>query len=974
MTKIAIYFFIVLIVFFSTSVPAKNFAMRQYTTADGLPSNTIYTIYKDARGHLWFCTDKGIARYNGIAFEQFNTSNGLPDNEIFFVKEDKKGRLWLATFNGELCFYKDDKFHTTANTPFLKLPFKKTYIQSIDIAEDGTIIIGYYDRAKWVFISDNNVSVKLFDKIIKHFDTNFQHIDKIADNKYAMHFTDRIIVCDADSKIIKQQLFQNNNKYKYAVSEHQDYLYTADSVYTIDEKPIAAINKNAYAQNYIYHIYVYDNNVFYCTDKGLYINNNIEAFNNQKISTIERDINGNYWISVLGNGVVSLSKDFLAIDKYQNCYEGIIKYAKADRGAIFFANDNNNLYSLRRGSIETVTPKYLAHTRSTKPPDYQAFYIDSAGSYYCFNDNDIFVTDSIHANNHVSKQFKSYFAGGYKSIFSDGKYTYLKRFRTIEYIDFSKTKKTHSASFPIIELKPYVLSKERIFGMALDDNNAIWYSTIDSMYKVVNGVLYAQPQYKNIAFKWFEIPGNYLIGCTHDNKLVVCNNASDKMYFDIVGDQNCIWDKLYKLDATHFLLSTNNLYRILTLLPADTVPVYSIQAIENPYVPINAENICADGKKCFFFKDGSITAIDINTLLEKPNPPELSFKRLKSAKKTYVINSDVNLPFSKAQNISISFFTLAFSGTDILHQYSFSEDETDNWIDIHGDINIIHPDFGNYTVKVRAKSTSSSFSEPISFRLHILRPYWATWWFITLSVLLFVLLFIVVIRYRISRAVLKKQNLHDNEIRFMKAEYKAMNALMNPHFIFNTLNNVQDLINKNDKRAANEYLRFFADLIRQNLHNISKELVSLQKELNLVNNYLLLEKLRFEDYMNYSIDIDDDIDLSEIMVPPLLIQPLVENAIKHGIYPLQSADGFLRVRVYEDKNIVHIDVMDNGVGMGAKNMNSTTHESFGLHNIKTRIEQLSLIQNKEIQFQISEVKDENEKQLWTVVSISIPIS
>ena len=199
---------------------------------------------------------------------------------------------------------------------------------------------------------------------------------------------------------------------------------------------------------------------------------------------------------------------------------------------------------------------------------------------------------------------------------------------------------------------------------------------------------------------------------------------------------------------------------------------------------------------------------------------------------------------------------------------------------------------------------------------------------------------------------------------------------MNPHFIFNTLNNVQGLVNRNDKLAANEYLRVFADLIRQNMHNISKELIPLRKEIELVNNYLLLEKLRFKEFLNYTINIDEGIDLSEIMVPPLLVQPLVENSIKHGILPLESAEGFVYINIYERNSILYIEVRDNGIGM-ARSQNKpggALHESFGMENIKKRIEQLSIIQNKEITFHISELRDDSEKLQWTIVTISMPIS
>src|ERR1043165_5037962 len=92
-----------------------------YTNQTGLPSNMVYDIYRDDEGYLWFATDKGVSRYNGIQFETFSTLHGLPNNELFYFKKDFQKRIWISTFNGDLCYYQDGVFHSAANTPFLKL-------------------------------------------------------------------------------------------------------------------------------------------------------------------------------------------------------------------------------------------------------------------------------------------------------------------------------------------------------------------------------------------------------------------------------------------------------------------------------------------------------------------------------------------------------------------------------------------------------------------------------------------------------------------------------------------------------------------------------------------------------------------------------------------------------------------------------------------------------------------------------------
>jgi two-component sensor histidine kinase len=352
----------------------------------------------------------------------------------------------------------------------------------------------------------------------------------------------------------------------------------------------------------------------------------------------------------------------------------------------------------------------------------------------------------------------------------------------------------------------------------------------------------------------------------------------------------------------------------------------------------------------------------------------LYFTFLKSlGNKQYRISDDVEVNYEESRNIFISFITRSFSGKVVVYEYSVSKGGSDNWRELKSEgFNMENARYGDYVVKVRARTISSLRSDPISFRLHILRPYWASWWFILICALAVGGLTYFVIRLRIRYALRANMKKHEAEMKFVKSEYKALNALMNPHFIFNTLNNVQSLFNANDKRAANEYLHIFSDLIRQNMYNVSKELISLNRELDLVNNYLILEKLRFEEKLEFTLNIDEHIDLSEIMIPPLLIQPLVENSIKHGLLPMKG--GTIILNVFEKDGNLVIEVKDNGIGLKKKDEKSAVfHESFGMDNIKKRIEQLSLMQDKKIAFSITDINDSDGNHLWTVATITMPI-
>jgi sensor histidine kinase YesM len=161
---------------------------------------------------------------------------------------------------------------------------------------------------------------------------------------------------------------------------------------------------------------------------------------------------------------------------------------------------------------------------------------------------------------------------------------------------------------------------------------------------------------------------------------------------------------------------------------------------------------------------------------------------------------------------------------------------------------------------------------------------------------------------------------------------------MNPHFIFNCLNSIKALIQeKQDKKAIN-YLTTFVTLIRKQLHNTNNE-ISLQDELETCRLYLELETMRFDGRISWQIHVDDEL-LGQAPVPPLTLQPIVENAVVHGLLPREEG-GQVRIRVYKDGPFVSCEIEDNGIGRAAaavyRQKSSRLHQSKGLHLLEERI-------------------------------------
>ncbi|MEL7343143.1 MAG: histidine kinase, partial [Bacteroidota bacterium] len=193
---------------------------------------------------------------------------------------------------------------------------------------------------------------------------------------------------------------------------------------------------------------------------------------------------------------------------------------------------------------------------------------------------------------------------------------------------------------------------------------------------------------------------------------------------------------------------------------------------------------------------------------------------------------------------------------------------------------------GFYRFFVRACNPDGSCTEiqPVSFE--ILPPIWERWWFILAAVLLGISILALIFRLRINqirrKAAEERQRL-EMEKDLLRLEQKSLGLQMNPHFLFNALNSIQALIADNDAKTARYYLAKFAKLMRSVLNNSRNNLIPLQDEIQTLDLYLGIEQFSRDQSFNYTIEVSGDMDPEEVMIPPLLVQPFVENAIIHGV-------------------------------------------------------------------------------------------
>lgn len=221
-------------------------------------------------------------------------------------------------------------------------------------------------------------------------------------------------------------------------------------------------------------------------------------------------------------------------------------------------------------------------------------------------------------------------------------------------------------------------------------------------------------------------------------------------------------------------------------------------------------------------------------------------------------------------------------------------------------------------------------------------------WILTLVILIFVLASVVVlVLYFLERKKRsRKELIIQNSITAL--EQKALQAMMNPHFVFNVMNSIQHFINQAEIKTANQILTGFAHLARKHLEICMNSTISVQEELVYLQHYLYLEKIRCSDKMDYEIIIDEDIDTEEIFIPSMLIQPFIENAIWHGIMP-KDEGGIIKLNFDLTESELFIRIFDNGVGiLNSEKTKKSNHISRGMSLINERVSLLNKLNKRHI--------------------------
>ena len=286
---------------------------------------------------------------------------------------------------------------------------------------------------------------------------------------------------------------------------------------------------------------------------------------------------------------------------------------------------------------------------------------------------------------------------------------------------------------------------------------------------------------------------------------------------------------------------------------------------------------------------------------------------------------------------------------------------------------------GNYELEIKVeKSPFKDVPKILNIPISIAAKWWQTWWFKML--LAAVISFILIYAYRQRvKAIKDKAKVKNNyEKKIAEVEMKALRAQMNPHFIFNCLNSINKYIVKNDHITASNYLTRFSKLIRRILDNSATGIITLETEIETLELYMQMEAMRFHDKFNYEVSIDPAIDTATTLVPSMLIQPYVENAIWHGLLHKEIGNSILKISFTKNTAAqLEINIEDNGIGRKKaatiKSKDAVKNASQGMQITNDRLELIKNLYGITATAEIIDLYDELNVATGTKIIISLPL-
>ena len=970
--------FLLLIFFIGLTCQAQQLKYIAFTVSDGLPSNNVYKCIEDNSGFLWVATDAGIARFDGKRFQVFTTREGLPDNDVLEVIKEKSGRIWVNCFKQNPAYFDEvkNRFINSKEDSSLRVPEGTGRISAYALKEGGVVYVN--EKESFVFrnkkvitypasqtsnllIRENKDGTQLKFGFFFNFKLN------ITQNKvYQTRRTkviDSIVIRDISRRTVPtlKTAVDEGKLYLFYPIEKQCIVYSDFSTHPIRFKQASlripeSFTIIGFIRNYLYllgysgKMYVFDKETLQqkMIISGNYLPNSIYI-----------DSKENLWINTFDKGLLLYKKNQLNTIEMPPEFKNTIflSIARKPDGAILAGNSFGEIVETdgKTGKVYRL-PEQRKEFRMRK-------ILLSQDKVFTFSEGSIYVDYKRKLNNPPKNLFyPAKTAINYNdSIAIFGLMAGLNKLNTI-------TEK----------VSPLGNNFKRITAITRTRDGFIYFGSTDGLYKYdyVRNISLSLTQNDLLLSQRITAlcatPDNLLWIATPSNGAVVVKN--DKVLLNITEKEGIISNSMLSITAAEpgrIWMGTGQGISIITYKLQRNNFIYSIQNLSvNDGLSNNSINEMLYQNDTIYAATGNgISVIPANISIPKFNIP-VKLIRISVNQRDTILSSHYKLRYNQ-QNIQMQFAGIELSGHFKNLQYTL--DKNGEWANLDENTLTVQLNSGTHTVQVRAVDVNGNISDKtLIIQFDIATPFWNAIWFWAVIAIILQLIIIYLMNLRQKKRKGAKLAKEIAGVQIASLEQQAFTSLMNPHFMFNALNSIQHYINVQDRRNANRYLSDFASLIRKNFEAAQQSFIPLEQEIENIKIYLRLEQMRFNDRFSYQIMIDENLDTDDWMIPTMILQPLLENALLHGIMPSAIGGELLIDLKQEDRDLL-ITITDNGIGVANSLAlkEDSGHRSRGMELIKKRIAALSHFGSQAITISMSPAFA-SEKNPGNKITLFIP--
>lgn len=965
-------YLLLIFVFFSAIFSAQNksFTYQHYGPEDGLSNSTILSIKQGPNGLMYMVTPNGIFSYDGYNFIKLKTGK-YKSNSIRNINFDLNKLLIINREEGIFGYDPEQKNAEKIKSLKFKRPVDELLIAG-DYAYNLTeeITVGALNLKTNVYTSDEVRKNDYIDPaycLFKTFDGKVlvgrgnglfefkgAKLEKIGDLKndvpvYSIcEDKEHNLVLGSINEILVLKNYKTQNVIRPKFKAKSSIFSIFGSLGVKLDKRITKLtvdkfNRYWFTANPDNNLYMYENNSLYDIFELLNISTNL-------INSITKDKNENIWVGTFSDGVYFIQNPFLSNFSLSYNKKNLSVNELSLKNNWVMTATSNGLFAY---NLKTTETKVLSNPDETFPES--IYNIVSQGNSFYYSKTIAFNTHIASVN--ADKQVFKFLPIISKYIYLlNEKEALIAELGTIYKINIFTEKKLDT----IISFSDY---KIKINSMLIKDNQ-LFIGTSSGLTLI------------NLKDKTFTNNTDYpsINQITLINgKVYIAHDAGFSIYEDRliqqIGDIKLSAVKKIKyFDDKIWIATLNGLYLCDTQFNPLMVYNKSNGLLSNSINDIAFDN----GEACIATGNGiSFSNLkELTTSRFKPEKIQIDYFEIDSA--TYY-NVPDNIRIGASQNnLKIYFSSPLFTKPN----KQFYKYELDNGKSFSFESSPLQLalNSGKHQVKISVSSDNINWSDPVIINIEKEQKFTETggvYFIVTIGALFIIILISYFWIKQVKKKAVKRIQ-EEQQINLLK--HQAMNSLLSPHFIFNSLTSIQNYINTNNSLMASEYLAKFSRLIRMIIEKASQSQITLKDEVARLNYYLELEKERFKNKFDFDIVVDKDIDLSAISIPNMIIQPHAENSIIHGILP-KNEHGTLTIHFKKSKNNeLIITIEDDGIGfIKAKDFAKSSHKSLGTSTIANILEINSKLYNKKQSVTMEDKSLFNPPSHGTLITITIEL-